>query len=375
MRHVHFVQSTEALEGGGLGHAAYELSEALDSLDQTASHLLTTTGSVTTLGDQLSACHRIGPTKLFFAPSIHKVAHSFFRDADVIHGHGFYNYLNYSMVRSAIKRSLPLVYHVHGIFDPWILRRSRIKKRIAHILFENRNFRYATAWRALTGKEVDQIRSVGIRAPVILAPNGIKLSPFENIEILKTRLLHQQPRKRLLFLGRIHPKKGLVLLIKALCLLPKQLLSNWELAIYGPDEDGHQGEVQKFITDLGLEEFAKFHGVVRGANKIEALASADAFVLTSFSEGFTVALLEASAASLPCLYTTECNFPDLEESGGGIMVQPELQSVTKGLRQLLCFDDREFKERGRLARRLVEEKFTWGKVACDINLQTMHLIK
>jgi glycosyltransferase involved in cell wall biosynthesis len=366
-RHLHFVQSTEPLEGGGLGRAALELSAAFGRLPETRSRLVTTQARTETIGNDFTAWPRRGPTKAFMAPAMWTAARELVANADVVHGHGFYVAPNWVFGREARQQSKPLVYHPHGMFEPWILARSKSKKQIAHALFENANFRHAGLWRALTAKEADQVRSQGITAPVTVCPNGIDLTVFDEVPELRRAHVRCKKRRELLFLARLHPKKGLLMLLNAWARLPAGLRGEWEIVIAGPDELGHQAEVAAIAGDLGLNAEVRFTGSVSGKAKLDVLASADAFVLPSFSEGFSVAILEALACRLPVIATHPCNFPDLAVKGGGWCVEVDEESLRKALAEMLTASDEERRERGDSGRRLVEHSYTWPHLAAMLD--------
>ena len=104
-------------------------------------------------------------------------------------------------------------------------------------------------------------------------------------------------------------------------------------------------------------------GHVSGERARQVWAAADAFVLPSYSEGFSMAVLEALACRLPCLITTACHFPELAAAGGGIVVTPDADAVTQGLRDLLERSQHERAQLGENGRRLVEEHYTWDRQA------------
>lgn len=361
LQHLHFVQSLEPLQGGGLGRAAFELHESF--LSQKIGSILVTT----TEDDSpqfLPATReysRTGPSKAFFSPALAREANRLVEEADVLHGHGFYVGTNWVLASKCRRQEKSLVYHPHGFFEPWILRRSRWRKHLAHLLFENRNFRAARLWRALTTKEADQIRRQGIRAPIVIAPNGIRLEPFDNVPPSPGN----KTRRRLLFLGRIHPKKGLDLLLEAWAqLAPKH--RDWEVVVAGPDENGHLATLQAIVRKRGLEESVSFPGPVTGSEKVLLLKSADLFVLTSRSEGFSVAVLEAMACRIPVLLTKPCNFHELAAAGGGFECEAEFDSIRKKLVEALAASDLERTERGEHGRGLVQSRYTWPAISQTI---------
>jgi glycosyltransferase involved in cell wall biosynthesis len=262
-----------------------------------------------------------------------------------------------------------LVYHPQGMFEPWILRRSRWKKRLVSVLFENRNMAQCRLWRALTNREADQIRQRGFKAPIIVAPNGVRLEDYDSGPSGNGTPLSLPDRamqkRRLVFMARLHPKKGLDLLAPAWARL-KEHHSSWELLIAGPNEDGYQATVETMIRELGVTSATTLVGSVTGYAKQALLKGADLFVLPSYSEGFPLAVLEAMACRVPVVGTDGCNFAELETEGGGWLCNANIDSVHKALRDALQSSDAERMERGRTARKLVERRYTWPGITATI---------
>ncbi|MGH8021655.1 MAG: glycosyltransferase [Opitutaceae bacterium] len=366
-RHLHFVQSIEPLQGGGLGRAALELHHAFIQQAATSS-LVATHGSEPQARNDLSVreFRRAGPAMLYFSPDLRAASAPLVQGADIVHAHGLYTMAHWMLGSAARRQDRALVYHVHGFFEPWILARSRARKRLVHGLFEDANFKHARLWRALTSKEAEQIRAQGITAPIVVAANGIDLAAFDaTSEAIASSPFAVKSRRRMLFLARLHPKKGLGLLIPAWARV-RQEARDWELVIAGPDELGHLAEAQSLVKTHELENEIRFTGAVTGADKLALLRSADAFILPSHSEGFSVAILEAMACRVPVAATHACNFPELDTEGGGWLCQAEPEAVTKMLIQTLSTSDSERRDRGLAARRLVEQRYTWPSIARTI---------
>jgi glycosyltransferase involved in cell wall biosynthesis len=330
---------------------------------------------------------------MFYAPELKRLAAKAVEEAEWFHGHGLYVWTNKWLGGEARKRGKPLVYHPQGFFDPWILRRSQGKKRIAHWLFEDKNIAHVRWWRAVSNKEAEQIRAVvGDRAVVHVIPNGVDLDEVDAIATARvtsdewrvtsnggdsgtsdslplTRYgawTRRRRPKRLLFLSRIHAKKGLDLLVPAWGKLSKEF-PDWELLIVGPDEGGYQATVEKTIAESGCGETCWIHPAVSGAEKHALLRTADLFVLPSYSEGFPMAVLEAAAHRIPVVQTDECNFPELAAAGGAWECRPERESVEKELRKALAAEDAERTERGLRGRALVEKSYSWERLAATVN--------
>ncbi len=367
MRHLHFTQSLEPLQGGGLGASALALHVQLRARGHPSTLCATRGGaSQSTCADVLE-WRRRGPDALYFAPAMRRQAPRLTHDADVLHGHGLYVGSNFVFGREARRQRRPLVYHVHGMFEPYILQRSRWKKRLVHWLFENANFRAVRLWRALTPTEAGQIRALGLRQPIVIAPNGLDpaqfAAPADAHAPIRTALIAAltKERRRLLFLGRIHPKKGLDLLLAAWS-QAASAARDWQLVIAGPDERGHLQTLREQARSLGLAGRVEFTGMVTGAARIQLLHSADLFVLPSRSEGFPMSILEALACAVPVIATRACNFPDLPAAGAGWECEPQVDSLAQVLRLALGAADDERRERGGAGRRLVAARYSWAGI-------------
>jgi glycosyltransferase involved in cell wall biosynthesis len=171
--------------------------------------------------------------------------------------------------------------------------------------------------------------------------------------------------KRLLFLSRIHAKKGLDMLVPAWGRLTREF-PDWELLIVGPDEGGYQATVEKMIADCGCGKTCWIHPAVSGAEKHALLRTADLFVLPSYSEGFPMAVLEAAAHRIPVVQTDECNFPELTAAGGAWECRPEPKAVETTLRTALIAEDADRAERGLRGRELVERSYCWDQIASQV---------
>lgn len=357
MKHLHFVQSLEVLQGGGLGGAALALHRALLARSE-GSMLASTFGSSPATDEPgVHEFKRAAPQKAYFAPGVRKAAASLVAGCDVVHGHGFYTAQNWIFGAHARALCRPLVYHPQGMLEPWILQRSRGKKWLAHLLFENANFRHTKLWRALTQSEADQIRAIGIEAPIVIAPNGVDVSAFETASV-------QMPKNRriMLFLGRLHPKKGADILLRAWA-KAGAATTDWELVIAGPDEDRHRALLESIVAQENLTGSVRFTGLVKGKEKTDLIQSADVFALPSHSEGFPVAVLEAMAASKPVIVSPGCNFPQAPASGAGWLVEPTAPAMYDLLGEVLNLDDAELRQRGLAGRALVERDYTWSAIA------------
>jgi glycosyltransferase involved in cell wall biosynthesis len=359
------------MQGAGLGASALSLHRALHKRHPNASRLLSTRcREFEESWPGVIQGVRRGPSKLFYAPDLKESAKEVVDQADLFHAHGLYVWTNFWLGGEARRRQKPLICHPQGFFDPWILKRSKKKKHLAHWLFEDKNIAYTGCWRAVTAKEADQIRCVvSEKAEIHVIPNGIDLDEVDQNEEsghqVDVSYARKRPR-RLLFLSRIHPKKGLDLLVPAWGQLSRDF-PDWELLIVGPDEAGYQASVETMIALAGCSESCCIHPPVSGALKRALFRSADLFVLPSYSEGFPMAVLEAAAHRLPVVQTTDCNFPELSSAGGGWDCHADQEALQRVLRLALASDRSELMERGALGRALVAQQYSWDSIAQSLN--------
>ena len=371
MRHLHFTQSLEPLQGGGLGSSAIALHMHMEAAGFRSVLCATCGAAPQQSRPGILEYRRVGPDFLYYAPDMLKDAPALVRDSDVTHGHGLYVGPNLIFGREARRQHKALVYHVHGMFEPYILRRSQWKKRLVHWLFEDRNIRDVRFWRALTAIEADQIAATGARQPIVVIPNGLDVADFarpaDMERPIRTPLVENLTKRsrRLLFLGRIHPKKGLMLLLPAWARICPRA-QDWELVIAGPDEGGHLAEVRARAAELGLESRVTFTGLVQGDEKVRLLHSADLFVLPSYSEGLPMSVLEALACEVPVVATHESNVGDLMAGGAGWECEATVDSVSEVLERAVLSSDSERADRGSAGRRAIEARYAWPSVVSEL---------
>ena len=322
-------------------------------------------------GHGIEEYRRVGPGFLYYSPAMLEAAPALVRGCDVTHGHGLYVGPNLIFGREARRQRKSLVYHVHGMFEPYILKRSRWKKRLVQWMFEDRNIQTVRFWRALTSTEADQIVATGARQPIAVIPNGLDVADFSRPadpdRPIQTPLIERLVKRsrRLLFLSRIHPKKGLMLLLPAWAkACPRS--ADWELVIAGPDEGGHLQEVRARAAELGIGDRVIFTGLVQGEEKVRLLHSADLFVLPSFSEGLPMSVLEALACDVPVIATHESNVGDLMSEGAGWECRAEVDSLAAALASALVATDSERAERGSTGRRVVATRYGWPSVVNEL---------
>jgi glycosyltransferase involved in cell wall biosynthesis len=308
-----------------------------------------------------------GPGTLGFAPDLRNALETF--QPEIIQIHGLWKLISLSAMNAARRSACPYLIHTHGMLDPWALQNSGWKKKLACWLYQREHLKRAACIRALNARELESIRSFGIRNPIATIPNGIDVPPPEEgaapSEGQRELPLQSRQLRTLLFLGRIHPKKGLAELIEG-WKLSGVSRQGWILQIAGWDDGGHESALRRRIRCLGVEESVVWSGPLFGTAKEAALRSSSAFVLPSFSEGLPMAILEAWAYGKPVLMTPQCNLPEGFAAQAALSIDPKPHSIAEGIRRIVEMPTEELAAIGPRGRRLVEEKFAWPQVATDM---------
>jgi poly(glycerol-phosphate) alpha-glucosyltransferase len=286
----------------------------------------------------------------------------------LLHLHGLWRDEQWAALQWQKKTCKPLVISPHGMLDPWAVKNSAWKKKLVGALFANKSLHEATCIHALCQSEAESVRAYGQKNPIAVIPNGIDLPCNLNTYEPPWDTSGQGGKKILLYLGRIHPKKGLSNLINAWSKIKKDSsdANDWSLGIVGWGQGSHEDELKKQAELLGVQDSVLFLGPQFEEDKIACYQNASGFILPSFSEGLPMVVLEAWAYGLPVLMTPFCNVPEGFATRSAIEIQPNVQSIEEELRNFFSLSDLERHDIGLNGLSLVKEKFTWEKIAEDM---------
>jgi glycosyltransferase involved in cell wall biosynthesis len=274
--------------------------------------------------------------------------------SDLVHVHGLWQPASLLACEMALKAHKRLIISPHGMLERWALQRKAWKKRLAGVLGQRRLLQDADAVRALTPEEEKDIRAYCGTDRVRVIPNGTSLPPSG----LRPRVPHADlppDAKVMTLLSRLHPKKGIDLLLRAWNGLSREF-PDWHLVLAGPDEGGVPAEV-------GSASRVHCIGALSETERWELLLASRLFVLPSYSEGFSKAVLEALAAGLPVVISRACNFPEVALCGSGWITELYVESVESALREALLLPDGLLQRKGESGRRLVENNYSEAVIA------------
>ncbi len=273
----------------------------------------------------------------------------------VLHDNGLWLGTNHGTVRAARISGAALIISPRGMLTEWSLQHNGWKKKIAWRLYQERDLRAATVLHATSKAEADGFRAAGLNQPIAIVPNGVFIP-----KMTFTPKMSGQQERILLFLSRIHPKKGLLTLVQAWATARP---NGWKVVVAGNDEGGHLGEVKAESQKLGVASDFNFVGEVDGDAKWKLYGNADLFVLPSHSENFGMVVAEALGCGVPVITTHDTPWEELSARQCGWWVKTTPETLADALRDATNRTDEERREMGLRGRALVEERYTWPGAA------------
>ena len=318
-------------------------------------------------GARVIVCQRTLPISRFF-PEFSWEAWQYLRknlnQYDVVHCHGIWHFGSVApfLLSSKVAKAVT----IHGLLDEWALAQGYWKKRLFSALFQKRFLKRAQLIQINNHDEQADLRHyLGFQHPnIAIIPNGMALDELADLPpkntFRETFNISIEP-KLVLFMGRLNVKKGLDLLLPAFQKYT-QKYADALLIIAGPD-DGYQAQTEQFIQENNLQDHIKIVGMLTGEQKKAALAAATIFALPSYSEGFSIAALEAMTAGVPALVSKRIGFDGTVAQYEAAHEAPlTVEGVEEGLEKLL--QNPEYCQTLRQnARRMVEELYDIEKVA------------
>lgn len=307
-----------------------------------------------------------------YTPALKRVMREMLPSVDVVHTQMPFIYPSMAAGRLAAAGGKPFFYNQRGVFHPERLRYRGFKKKLYIDLIEKPLMRRATGLIALTPEEIETYHQMGIQTPCHLVPNGIDVRRFrrEARPNAFADLGITDVTKVVLFLGRLHPQKGVDVLLDAFVSLARAV-PEAKLVLAGPDEHNLSSQLSAQAESKGLAERVVFPGMVVGEEKLELLARADVFVLPSTGEGFSMAILEALASGTPVVVSPECNFPKVADVGAGKVVDRDPTKLSDAIRSYL--EDSELaRVAGQAAYEFAKDELGWSSIVA--RLEQIYLV-
>lgn len=347
MKIYHFSEDI-SLESGGIRTVLINLDNYINHKTSKTSVILTNKKEKK---DPYLEFHSNKLKSWFYSAEMKLYLQNNIQDAGLMHLHGVFMHPQFIASKSAIKEKIPYVISPHGMLEPWHLNDKKIKKYIYLKMVLDNILKKANIIHAITPLEKENLFRLTNHKNIVEIPNFIYHSD------LPKNLSYNPEEEYLLFLSRIHPKKGLDLLIRAMSLIDDKKI---KLKIVGTENE-YSAELKKMGLELGLENRIEFVGSVFGEEKFNLFANAKSFIAPSYSEAIGMVNLEAAICKTPVITTYNTGISPEWNVNGGLMINPNIEELTKAINQSVNWTTNERKERGENLSQFVINNYSWEK--------------
>ena len=294
---------------------------------------------------------------------------------DLVEVHSLWQTNLHQAVVAARAKGVPYVLTPRGCLDVWSLQQKWLKKKIALMTYQGYDLRHAIAIHTTSDEESRQVRRLGYHQPLLQFPNGVNL-PDELPDKVR-----EGDCRRMLFLSRMHPKKGVLELVEAWHRVkPAGWVCELVYSMGSDAERAYEQQVKQRILELGLtyvdvascrvgrdEDVAStdfiFIGPLDDEKKWAAYRRADCFVLPTHTENFGIVIAEALCAGLPVITTKGAPWQELETTGSGWWVDVSVEAIADAISKATSLSDDELQEMGCCGHELVVDRYSWGQIA------------
>ena len=293
---------------------------------------------------------------------------------DIIHGQSIWEPLFHQMRLVANMFNIPYILTPRGALEPWSLQHKKWKKKIARWLYQDRDLRSCACIYTTAEMEAMNIRKLGFMNPISIIPNGIDISSYP------CRSDKSKVKKQILFLSRIHKKKGIEVLIQAFNKLCNEYCEakDWSVVIVGNGEANYINQLKHFVLKLGLQNSIHILPPVFGEAKTDLYHESSVFCLPSYSENFGMVVAEAMSCGVPSITTNGTpwqflngdvctmgvNLDNLgEDKRTGWCIDLDVDNLKNILREVIFMPESELYALGQKASQVVNENFNYQNVA------------
>lgn len=279
-------------------------------------------------------------------------------DNALVHGHGLWLMPNVISAASGARSGIKVIHAPRGMLGPGALQFSARRKRLFWTLLQKRAMAHVDCWHATSEKEIEDIRNFGLRQPIALIPNGVDVPSTQEQPAIPSR-------KSILFLGRIHPKKGIDTLLRVWKRLQAEI-PDWHLEIAGPDDNEYGRQYRAFVQTHSLQR-VRFLGPLYGEEKDLAYRRASLFVLPTLDENFGLTVAEALVRETPAIVSHGAPWEGLEANDCGWWYPLGEKSLLNTLRAATRTDKATLLEMGKNGRNWISEAFSWTAISRDMD--------
>lgn len=346
MKTIYHIAENASFTSGGVRTVLLNLNNYLNNNSSFQSKIITNSKEP---ADSFTAY----PTNAFWNYSLCLKEHlqDHIENIDIMHIHGVFMYTQYITGKIAKKHDVANVITPHGMLEPWHLGDKGLKKKIYLKLVLNNLVKNCNAVHAITPFEKENLYKLFKHKNIVEIPNLINYSD------LNPGLTYTPEEDYLLFVGRIHPKKGLDILINAMSKIQDK---NIKLKIAGSKNEYYE-QLKAAVVKLNLQDRIQFLGGVYGTDKYRLFANAKALVAPSYSEAVGMVNLEAAIYKTPVITTFNTGINPEWNTNGGIMINPQTEELINAINNVTSWDDAERHQRGNAICNFVINNYSWEK--------------
>ncbi len=261
----------------------------------------------------------------------------------------------HKVMAEARKQCIPYIITPRGMLEPWSLSQKKWKKKLAWWLYQRNDVQKSACVFTTAKMEADHVGELGITTCKAIIPNGIETDGYP----CKSSVGHV--KKQVLFLSRIHVKKGIELLFEAWKRIHTDY-QDWQLLVIGNGETEYIHSLENRVESLGLKDSIKILPPVFGEAKIKVYQESALFCLPSFSENFGMVIAEAMSCGTPVITTTNCPWEILNETNTGWCIDLSVDNLEHALREAMWMDANALYDMGQKASKLIFDNFDYRSI-------------
>ena len=277
---------------------------------------------------------------------------------DLVHAQGIWLPIYNKMAKILRMHGIPYVMTPRGALEPWCLEQKKWKKKIAMWLYQKKDLQKAAAILTTANMEAQHLRELGIKAPLAVIPNGIDVSEYE----CRPADCLSSIKKEIMFLSRIHQKKGIEILINVWEKLRNDF-PDWNVVIAGNGEEAYIEQLKSMITSKGLDGCMEIIPPVFGKEKHKLYCESSLFVLPTYSENFGMVVAEALACGVPVVTTNGTPWQELNDEKIGWCVDLSEENIENAIRNALSLPAEELFAMGQKGSKHINNNYLYTSVA------------
>ena len=355
-RHIlHVVESIE-MKHGGPAVSATQLAMSVNQLDNYRCSVFVPkpTSEIVPIDKSLNTVFFEQGTSLFGWAIARRLKELYEQDPfDVVHVHGIWQLILHHVCSFCQRNKIKYLVAPRGMLEAWSLNQKKVKKQIAMFLYQKNDLNKAEAIHVTAESEAKSLRNIGFNNTFIV-PNGVEIPAIQH---------SKSKKKTALFLSRLHPKKGIPLLLEA---WGKNETNEWQLLIAGPGDPRYVEKLKTIVDELRLNENVKILPPVFGDEKWKLYRQANLFVLPTYSENFGIVVAESLAMETPVLTTTGTPWTELDEVGCGWCIELSSKTLVDTLQIGIGMSIDQLHEMGKKGRKYVIENFAWQTIGKEM---------